>query len=291
MNKINNISVNTCWKDIIPIRKKTDNILDPAAAIYEHASKFYDRSMYGKIVTEEINFYYQALAECNTVLEIGSGTGRLTLPLLKKGIQLYGIDASPAMLAILVTKLLDRHKDRFILWSALDTPYPAEDSSFDAIIIPFSSFSSIHGDAWNAIENNVVLKEFHRLLTPQGRVLINNRQLERVPKSKVTGDRYLLETRPHLNNSDRENTQENVYYRYHFSPNNLLPNQVICTREIQFIEVDSRRILETHKYSVPCWSPEDYALLASNAGFILEENVPTPEFHYMPTVTHILRKV
>lgn len=289
MHKVNHKSVETCWKEITPIGKKTDKILDPAAAIYEHASKFYDRSMYGQITIEEINFYYQALAGCNTVLEIGSGTGRLSLPLLKKGISLYGIDASPAMLRVLVTKLLDRHKNRFILSSALDTPYPAEDGSFDAIIIPFSSFSSIHGDAWDAIENNSVLKEFHRLLSSQGRVLINNRQLESVPKSKVTGDRYLLETRPHFN-GDRENIQENVYYCYNFSPSHLLPNQVICTREIQFMEIESRRVVETHEYSVPCWSPEDYALLASDAGFILEKSIPTPQFHYMPTVTHILRK-
>jgi SAM-dependent methyltransferase len=48
------------------------------------------------------------LAEGRPVLELGIGTGRLAIPMLEAGIEVHGIDASPAMVAKLRTKVGDR---------------------------------------------------------------------------------------------------------------------------------------------------------------------------------------
>ena len=41
-----------------------------------------------------------ALAEGGRVLELGIGTGRIALPLVARGLEVHGIDASEAMVAL-----------------------------------------------------------------------------------------------------------------------------------------------------------------------------------------------
>ena len=49
-----------------------------------------------------------ALAEGGSVLELGIGTGRLAVPLLERGLEVHGVDASPEMVAKLEEKVGDR---------------------------------------------------------------------------------------------------------------------------------------------------------------------------------------
>ena len=44
------------------------------------------------------------LAEGGPVLELGVGTGRLALPLAARGVEVYGVDTSPEMVAQLASK-------------------------------------------------------------------------------------------------------------------------------------------------------------------------------------------
>ncbi|HHC23799.1 MAG TPA: class I SAM-dependent methyltransferase, partial [Desulfobacterales bacterium] len=75
----------------------------------------YNASDYGEKFADIYDRWYQTydpyiistleeLARGGPVLELGIGTGRIALPLAKKGIEIHGIDASPSMVAKLRAK-------------------------------------------------------------------------------------------------------------------------------------------------------------------------------------------
>lgn len=93
---------------------------------------------------EEINFYVDELLNAgDSVLELCCGNGRLTLPLLKRGFLLDGIDISQDMLA-----LLDREKvklpkqlQRNLRIFAGDIFSFQPDKTYDAVILPATTIS------------------------------------------------------------------------------------------------------------------------------------------------------
>ena len=77
----------------------------------------YDASTYGERFADVYDEWYAGTADVDgtvavlvelarggPVLELGVGTGRLALPLVDRGLVVHGVDASPAMLAILRDK-------------------------------------------------------------------------------------------------------------------------------------------------------------------------------------------
>jgi SAM-dependent methyltransferase len=77
----------------------------------------FDASTYGERFADVYDEWYgdvsdvaatvaavEALAGGGPVLELGVGTGRLAVPLAERGLEVHGIDASPAMLERLATK-------------------------------------------------------------------------------------------------------------------------------------------------------------------------------------------
>jgi len=70
------------------------------------------------LVRPDIAFYVEEAnrsAEGSVVLELGSGTGRLTLPLARAGHPVIGLDASPAMLTRARAKLVCQFDDVCVL--------------------------------------------------------------------------------------------------------------------------------------------------------------------------------
>ena len=72
------------------------------AAYGEGCAEFYDQ-IYPRCEPGTIELLV-ALARGGKVLELGSGTGRVALPLAHKGVKVHGIEASPAMVANLRRK-------------------------------------------------------------------------------------------------------------------------------------------------------------------------------------------
>jgi SAM-dependent methyltransferase len=78
----------------------------------------YDESTYGERIADIYDSFYETfrkdapaaveflapLAKGRRVLELGIGTGRIALPLVERGIKMYGVDASPAMVERLRAK-------------------------------------------------------------------------------------------------------------------------------------------------------------------------------------------
>lgn len=68
---------------------------------YEVSAKYYD--LFGE--KPDLEYYKQLAVEAGQALEIGVGTGRVALELAKAGVEVWGIDNSPAMLGIARTKI------------------------------------------------------------------------------------------------------------------------------------------------------------------------------------------
>jgi SAM-dependent methyltransferase len=99
------------------------------------------------------------------VLELMSGTGRLSIPLIEAGVRLTCVDSSPAMLNIFRKKLARRHLTATLI--EMDVCELALGQAFPLIILPFHSFSEIT----DAVLQRRALKKIHNHLTENGRFI------------------------------------------------------------------------------------------------------------------------
>jgi len=139
----------------------------------ETSPKDYDRGIQlltlGKIqrIKEKIaNNYVRAEMR---VLEIGCGTGTLTLMMAKRGASVTGIDASPRMLAEAEKKIKEAGFEEHVSLKYMDATligerFPA--ASFD-LIVSTLVFSELPLD-----DQRFVLEASQKLLTPNGQLLI-----------------------------------------------------------------------------------------------------------------------
>jgi len=102
---------------------------------------FYD--YYSTGLKGDVDFYVtEALVAGSPVLEIGCGTGRITLPIAEAGIRIIGLDRSPSMLEVARQKLsaLDpqvQERVELVLGDMRDFSF---EERFKLIIIPYRAF-------------------------------------------------------------------------------------------------------------------------------------------------------
>jgi SAM-dependent methyltransferase len=69
------------------------------SGLYDDIAPFYDP--WSRSVTEDVGFYVdEALASGGPVVELAVGTGRIAVPIARAGIDVIGVDSSPAMLSV-----------------------------------------------------------------------------------------------------------------------------------------------------------------------------------------------
>jgi SAM-dependent methyltransferase len=69
------------------------------SGLYDQIASFYDP--WSRSVTEDVGFYVnEALASGGPVVELAVGTGRIAVPIARAGVDVIGVDSSPAMLAV-----------------------------------------------------------------------------------------------------------------------------------------------------------------------------------------------
>lgn len=118
--------------------------------------------------TEDIPFYAALAREAGgPVCELACGSGRVTVPLGKAGIEVIGIDASPQMLSAAEARA---HSARLpagrVVFAEGDMRSPLQDGRFSLVIIPLHSLSHL-------LENSDVyacLNGAHAALRPGGRL-------------------------------------------------------------------------------------------------------------------------
>lgn len=125
-----------------------------AAWAYDAIAEFYDDDMARNADGRDVGYYRQAcLLACGghpgRVLELGCGTGRITLALAERGFDIFGIDLSLPMLRVLRRKAaaLPNRAGRPPMLAAMDMGRPGFAGPFAAILCPFSAFTYLIAEA------------------------------------------------------------------------------------------------------------------------------------------------
>jgi SAM-dependent methyltransferase len=127
---------------------------------YETLADIYDSFVQ---VNFDIPFFLNAAKECQgEVLELMSGTGRISIPLVEAGVKLICVDMSLDMLSILRRKMESRRLSIEI--HQADVCEFNLDRQFKLIILPFNSFSEI----LSADDQLKALKRIFQHLKPGG---------------------------------------------------------------------------------------------------------------------------
>lgn len=119
----------------------------------------------------DLEFYRDCLEKLpikGAILEPAVGTGRLMIPLLKQGFDLYGFDLSPQMLNICKENLVKHEENPERVYQASFTDFHY-DQQFAAIVIPSGTFLLMTDNS--AIQ--IALKNFHAHLMPEGQLIFD----------------------------------------------------------------------------------------------------------------------
>ena len=110
--------------------------------LYDQWADVYD-DLYAYL-TEDKDFYLEwARNSVGPVLELGCGTGRITIPIAQNGIDILGIDISPKMIEIAKAKLKETNVTSKIDLLIGDMRNFQLEQKFSLIIIPFRGFLSL----------------------------------------------------------------------------------------------------------------------------------------------------
>ena len=139
--------------------------------MYEHIARYYDLS-HDRLV-EDIPFLLKLAAETKgPVLEIGCGSGRLLVPLLRAGYSVTGVDSSPEMLARAEIRLAAespeaRARVRLVAGDVKSLRLPPEDQ-YDLIVFGHNTFMHL-----DEVAAGTALKHLRPALRDGGRLVID----------------------------------------------------------------------------------------------------------------------
>lgn len=156
------------------------------SASYDPIAKFYDVDMARNMPFDDAGFYAGVCARRRgTVLELGCGNGRILLPLLERGFDAFGIDASAGMLVELRRKAAERG---FGMRAArMDARALALRPGFDVVLSAYSFVTNFADDADLAR----MLAEVRRVLSPDGLFVVD----AFVPRPEVASGDFRLDYR------------------------------------------------------------------------------------------------
>jgi len=141
------------------------------ANTYSKTAQFYDVALNigNPAIAEDVDFYKQIIPPGSRVLEIGCGTGRVSIELYRHGCFVAGVDLSEAMLAEFEKKLRASPDmgSRISLHLADMTAFDLG-TVFDWVILPFRVFQALKEDG----ERRVCLQALRRHMGLKSRAVI-----------------------------------------------------------------------------------------------------------------------
>lgn len=149
--------------------------------VYQAIAKEYDERIPGSTANDdrftetELAFIIEEITPKDRVLDMGSGTGRFTIPLVERAASVTALDLSPEMLAVAKRKAED--KGLTIQFREGDmTALPFPDNSFDVVTCMLAMMHVPVEERLN------VFKEVTRVLVPGGRFLfgVKNKIFENI---------------------------------------------------------------------------------------------------------------
>ena len=141
--------------------------MHPAKGFFDEWAGFYDAN-YEDQQIGDVEFYVDlAQTVDGPVLEVGCGTGRIYLELLRAGVDAYGIDISDEMLATLEQNAAEADLTPSVRQADMVDFTPAR--KYELIIVPFRTF--LHNVT--TAEQTAPLRQFRKALMPGGRLALN----------------------------------------------------------------------------------------------------------------------
>lgn len=139
----------------------------PAKEFFDELAALYDPAHRERDLGDESFYLELAMTADGPVLEVGCGTGRIYLELLRAGVDADGFDISDGMLRVLEEKAEEAELDAFV-WRDDMREFEAP-RAYDLIIIPFRTF--LHN---LTVEGQVAtLERCRAALAPGGRLALN----------------------------------------------------------------------------------------------------------------------
>ena len=130
---------------------------------YDSIAALYDTYVCAEF---DFDFFKGELADVSgPVLELTSGTGRLSLPLIEAGVPLTCVDCSTEMLSVLLRKLVERNLSAEVICQ--DICKLSVFRLYDLAILPFQSFMEIVGEE----RQRDALASVFAVLNPNGRFI------------------------------------------------------------------------------------------------------------------------
>ena len=140
-------------------------------SLYSNTARFYDKGNEIKGFTYDIDFYKSFVNETTRVLELGCGTGRITLSLIEKCKHITGVELSDQMLDILRGKIakLDDYNQSKVSLNKSDMSYFDLNEKFDLVIFPGVAFQALTTDK----QRNSCLESVKKHLSENGKIIID----------------------------------------------------------------------------------------------------------------------
>ena len=130
---------------------------------YEKIARYYDSYV---LVDFDIKFFLEETKKVSgKVLELMSGTGRVSIPLIEAGVNLTCVDSSVEMLNVFKNKL--RKKNLTVNTIETDVCEMSLGEKYDLIFIPFHAFAELV----SVSQQHAALRKIYEHLTDDGRFI------------------------------------------------------------------------------------------------------------------------
>jgi SAM-dependent methyltransferase len=250
---------------------------------YDLIAEIYDDDMGRNVGDDDVAFYVERCARAGgPVLELGCGTGRITLPLVRAGVTVTGLDLSAPMLERLAAKadaaLTPAERAR-LDWRCADMARADLGRRFARVICPYSAFTYLVEPERRAR----ALDGVRRHLAPGGRfvldVFVPDRRIEALPEDHVhldyrraLADGTVLERTKAIR---RAEPGVNVIARRYTvrDPSGAVRRRIETVDRIRLYEPDElRRVLEAHGFTIvealPDFRPGPWTERTKMAAFV-----------------------
>lgn len=141
--------------------------MDGPPAHFDDWAEYYDAVQAAADPGDREFYVEEALAADGPVLEVGCGTGRVYLELLRRGVDASGIDASPGMLSVLRDAAAEEGLEPDV--RVADMAGFETDRAYALVVVPFRTF--LHN--LTAADQRATLRRIREALAPDGRLVCN----------------------------------------------------------------------------------------------------------------------